>query len=103
MCAGVPSDGANTQEIRGIPMLSMLAEALEEVVLPAEVELQRLAEFLSPEPVVGVLHRGLKGIRGPETDVLPQPLHREEGAVVPVVDVGREPLDEPAHAARPGV
>src|ERR1700722_1066601 len=103
MWAGVSSDGANTQEITGIAALFMLTKTSEEVVLPAEVELQRLAELLSPEPVIGVLDGGLEGVRGPEADVLPQPLDRKEGAVVPVGDVGREPLDEPAHAHRPRV
>src|ERR1700685_4813753 len=103
MCAGVSSDDANTQETTGTPALFMPAEPVEEVVLPAEVELQRFAELLSPEPVIGVLDRGLEGVRGPKTDVLPQPLDREEGAVVPLVDVGREPLDESAHAHRPRV
>src|SRR3984957_8115496 len=103
MWAGVSSDGANTQEITGIAALFMLTKTSEEVVLPAEVELQRFAELLSPEPVVGVLHRRLEGVRGPEADVLPQPHDGEEGAVVPGGVVGREPLDEPAHAHRPRV
>src|ERR1700734_620342 len=143
MWAGGSSEGASTQEIRGISALAIplnidqlvstdnrlacsgwccsaagapsargsrlsagsltglpRAQTCQEVVLPAEVELQRLVEFLSPEPVIGVLHCGLEGVSGPEADVLPQPLDREEGAVAPVVDVRRELLDEAAHAHR---